>query len=179
MRFLSGFVAACLLIALGAYTAIVAGAYNIAATVPDTEPERLLLDSAMTYSVRAHAGAEAPKSWSDAQIKNGFKQHGEMCVICHGAPGKERTDISKGLHPQPPKLAEAVKEWSNAELFWIIKNGIRMTGMPAFGPTHRDEQIWDIVGLLRRLPEISAQDFEAMENRLGGSEAEEQEHHHD
>lgn len=175
MRFLSGFIAAFLLIALGAFITIVSGAYNVAATVPDTEAEHVLLESTMGYSVRAHAGTESPQSWSDAQINNGFQQYNEMCVICHRAPGKERTDISKGLHPQPPDLAEAVKEWSNAELFWIIKNGIRMTGMPAFGPTHQDERIWDIVGFLRRLPEMSAQDFRAMEKQSGTTH--EQNHH--
>ena len=177
MRYLSGFIAALLLIALGAYVAIITGAYNVAAIAPDTEAERVILNSAMTYSVRAHARTESPQSWSDAQIKNGFKQYSEMCITCHGAPGKERTDISKGLHPQPPNLAEAVKDWSNAQLFWIIKNGIRMTGMPAFGPTHQDELIWDIVGFLRRLPEISAQDFRAMEKLSGTTH--EQNHHDD
>jgi mono/diheme cytochrome c family protein len=176
MRFLSGFIAAFLLVALGAYVAIITGAYNVAATVPDTEAERVILDSAMTHSVRAHVGTESPQSWSDEQIKNGFKQYGEMCIICHGAPGKERTDISKGLHPQPPNLAEAVIAWSNAELFWIIKNGIRMTGMPAFGPTHQDGEIWGIVGFLRRLPRISAQDFQEMEKQLGGSPGEDHQH---
>ena len=64
-----------------------------------------------------------------------------MCVVCHGAPGKEPSYIRQGLRPEPPNLAESSKRWGGAELFWIIKNGIKMTGMPAFGPTHQDEEI--------------------------------------
>lgn len=85
-----------------------------------------------------------------------------MCIICHGAPGKERSDIGKGLEPRAPNLVKAEKGWTNAQLFWIVKNGIRMTAMPAFGRTHPDPVIWNIVGLVRRLPQISAREYESM-----------------
>jgi len=64
-------------------------------------------------------------------------------------------------------------------LFWIIKNGVKMTGMPAFQPTHQDEQIWDIVGFVRRLPQTSAEDFKAMEKQFGESSEREQRLHHE
>ena len=59
----------------------------------------------------------------------GFKDYDEMCIVCHSAPGKERRPISKGMRPQPPNLAKASTQWTNAQLFWIIKNGVKMTGM--------------------------------------------------
>ena len=78
-----------------------------------------------------------------------------MCVQCHGAPGKERGEIGKGLTPRPPSLIDAVPLWSSSELFWIVKNGIQMTGMPAFGPTHDDDRIWAIVSFVQQLPRMS------------------------
>jgi mono/diheme cytochrome c family protein len=167
MKFIGGFVTALAISALVAIMVVVSGIYNVSATVPHTELERLILNSTMHYSVRAHAGEDSQKSWSDGQVREGFKEYNDMCIICHGAPGKERSKIGKGLRPEPPNLAETSRHWNNAQLFWIVKNGIKMTGMPAFGPTHQDEEIWNIVGFVRRLPQLSAEDFEAMETRLG------------
>jgi mono/diheme cytochrome c family protein len=77
----------------------------------------------------------------------------------------------QGLRPEPPNLAQTSEQWTNAQLFWIIKNGIKMTGMPAFGPTHQDDAIWNIVGFVRRLPQISAEGYQAMEKEIGKSSA--------
>lgn len=101
-----------------------------------------------------------------------------MCIICHSAPGKERRPISKGMCPQPPNLAETSKQWTSAQLFWIIKNGVKMTGMPAFGSTHSDEQMWNIVGFVRQLPQLSPNDFRAMESKFGSAGEHEEEGHH-
>jgi mono/diheme cytochrome c family protein len=176
MRFLAGFVTALILGALAAYLLIISGTYDVAATVPDTAIERTIFSAIMRDSVQARAGNESPRTWDDEQIRTGFEHYDGMCVICHGAPGRERSEISKGLRPQPPNLAEAGKKWTNAQLFWIIKHGIRMTGMPASGATHRDEQIWDIVGFVRRLPQISAQDYQTMEEQFGKSAELERDH---
>jgi len=99
-------------------------------------------------------------------VRDGFKEYDETCIICHGAPGKEHSKIGKGLEPQTPDLVKTEKGWTNAQLFWIVKNGIRMSGMPAFGKTHPDPVIWNIVGFVRRLPRISALEYEAMEAQL-------------
>ncbi len=185
VKFLAGFIAAFVVVALAATVVILSGVYDVAATVPHTALEELILSSTMRYSVEAHAGNESRETWSEEQVREGFKQYDEMCIICHAAPGKERTDISKGLRPNPPKLAEWAKRWNNAELFWIIKNGVKMTGMPAFGPTHRDELIWDVVGFVRRLPNLSAEEFATMEKQFGKSagleqgQHQEQGHHHE
>jgi mono/diheme cytochrome c family protein len=169
MKLLVGFIMAFAVIAVGAVLVIFSGVYNVAATAPDTPLERIILSTTMRYSVRAHAGSEVEVTWTEDQVKNGFEEYEGMCVICHGGPGKERSQISKGLRPQPPDLTEASQKRGNSELFWIIKNGVRMTGMPAFAPTHDDEQIWNIVGFLRRLPRISADEFRAMEEQAGRS----------
>jgi mono/diheme cytochrome c family protein len=147
--------------------------------VPHTELERIILNSAMVYSVRAHAGKDTRETWSEDQVREGFKDYDAMSVGCHGAPGKGRGDIGKGLRPEPPNLAEVSQQWSRAQLFWIIKNGIKMTGMPASGPTHQDEQIRNVMGFVRRLLQMSAEEFEAMEEQLGTSPEHGLEHHHD
>ena len=89
---------------------IVSGAYNVAATVPHTELERVILNSTMRYSVRAHAGMDLQGAWTRDQVRNGFEDFDAMCVVCHPAPGKERSNIGKGLRPEPPNLAETSKQ---------------------------------------------------------------------
>jgi mono/diheme cytochrome c family protein len=177
MKFFLGFIAAIVIMAIAA--AIAAATYDVAASTPETAAEFAILHSVMKNSVQARAAAEGRETWTDKERRKGFEDYDEMCVICHSAPGKERGPISKGIRPQPPNLAEASKQWTTAQLFWIIKNGVKMTGMPAFGSTHSDEQIWNIVGFVRRLPQISPDEFRAMENGLKGAGAhEEQGHHH-
>ena len=82
-----------------------------------------------------------------------------MCVTCHGAPGVERGTLGKGINPKPPNLAKEAGEWSDRELFWITKHGIKLAGMPAFGVTHSDEELWAIVAFLRRLETMSAEEY--------------------
>ena len=79
-----------------------------------------------------------------------------MCVTCHGAPGVDASEAGEGLNPPAPDLTTGkVQKRTDGELFWLVQSGIRMTGMPAFGPTHKDEEIWKIVAFLRRLPALS------------------------
>src|SRR5262249_49344791 len=77
---------------------------------------------------------------------------------CHSAPGVGSGELAKGMYPQPPVLTDAASLWSSGELFWIIRNGIKMSGMPAW-PDHSDEDIWNIVAFLGRLPGMSNKDY--------------------
>jgi mono/diheme cytochrome c family protein len=111
-------------------------------------------------SVARHA-TDAPPSSPDspATLRAGaraFADHG--CTNCHGGPGVEWAKFSEGLRPDPPDLKEVVNERTPAQLFWVIKNGINMTGMPGFGETP-DPEIWSIVAFLKKLPSVSDQDF--------------------
>jgi mono/diheme cytochrome c family protein len=93
-----------------------------------------------------------------------------MCVTCHGAPGVDPSEAGQGLNPPAPDLTLAkVQARSDGELFWIIQNGIRMTGMPAFGPTHKEQAIWRMVAFVRHLPELSKDEEKALS---GGHEEE-------
>jgi len=129
----------------------------------------------MQRSVSERAkSVQAPTQFTEEQTKEGALDFSEMCVGCHGAPGEERGEIGKGLNPSPPSLAEVVPSWSSAEIFWILKNGIRMTGMPAFGPTHSNDRLWSIVAFVKQLPKMTADDYKKM-----GQPSREHEHQHE
>lgn len=106
-------------------------------------------------------------------IAGGLTHYRENCLPCHGAPGVEPAELAKGLHPGAPELdSNDTQEMSDGELFWTIKNGVRMTGMPAFAPTHSDEEIWKIVAFVRHLHNLPPE--ERSQLQLGTAE----EHHH-
>jgi hypothetical protein len=84
-----------------------------------------------------------------------------MCSGCHLAPGMKRTEISRGLYPRAPELRRKT-DLTPAELFWIVKHGVKMTGMPAWGVTHEDELLWDVVAFVRKLPELTPDQYETL-----------------
>lgn len=150
---------------------IYSGAYNIAATEPHSKLTRQALHTAMERSVRSHAeGIEAPALDDESLVKTGFVHYREMCVTCHGAPGVPPSEIGKGLNPEPPDLVEEMQEgeWNAAELYWITKHGIKMSGMPAFGPTHSEEELWAIVAFMQALPDLWPEEYEAMGKAADG-----------
>jgi mono/diheme cytochrome c family protein len=82
------------------------------------------------------------------------------CANCHGAPGVNWAKYSEGLHPDPPDLKEIVDHRSPSQLFWVVKNGINMTGMPSFALAGaKDDEIWSIVAFLKKLPGVSEADY--------------------
>ncbi|MGJ0531920.1 MAG: c-type cytochrome [Methylocystis sp.] len=92
--------------------------------------------------------------------------------------GKSAVTLAKACDRSLRISPKLQSDGAVAELFWIIKNGVKMTAMPAFGPTHQDEQIWNIVAFVRRLPRLSAEQFRAMESEIRKSSENEQDHHH-
>jgi mono/diheme cytochrome c family protein len=111
-------------------------------------------------SIKVHAaGVVAPPGLDDpARILIGVAHFAAHCAICHGAPGVPKGDIARGLYPSPPDLAKAAPPYSPAELFWILKHGIKMTGMPAWSD-HSDEELWATVAFLEKLPGMSEPDY--------------------
>ncbi len=153
------------------------GVINVAATNPHHPVTDFILSTTMDNSVSAHAkGITAPPLDDDRMVMEGFRHYREMCVDCHLAPGIDSTEISEGLMPRPPRLQEEVEEWKPEELFWVTKNGVKMTGMPAWGPTHSDARIWAIVAFLEKLPHMTAEQYQEMERTAGAGEG--NEHHH-
>jgi len=139
------------------------GIYNVAASDIHVDPVRWTFQTTMHRSIaRRAADAEVPESLSDDLIREGATHYASSCVHCHGAPGREPSVWSRGMRPQPPHLAEAATEWKPKEIRWIVENGIKMTGMPAFGPHHDAEEILAITAFVVQLPGLSADDYRAM-----------------
>jgi len=158
----------CLLIA-GTATFVWLGSYNVSARVPHWNITFWFLEKVRIQSISAQSRTTATLS-SDNQerINIGFRNYHAMCRTCHGAPGYAQTQVAKGLYPKPPEYkSENVQRWSDAELYWIIENGIKMTGMPAFGPTHRDDDLWAIVAFLRGLPKLKPEEYKTMIKAAG------------
>jgi hypothetical protein len=148
------------LFALAGAVLVYSGAYYVGADQPHWSLTSWLLNAARDRSIRAHAsGIAVPAGLDDpARIVTGVFHYAEHCAVCHGAPGVERGDLAEGLYPRPPSLAEAAHIYTPGELFWIVKHGIRMTGMPAWGD-HSDDELWATVGLIEKLPGMTDHEY--------------------
>ena len=144
------------------------GLYDVAASEPDGALLRWALVTVRNRSIDRRASEIAVPPLDDPKlIQEGFEHYHEMCTGCHLAPGMESSEIREGLNPVPPVLAEVVPHSSPARLFWVIKNGVKMTGMPAWGTSHTDQMIWAMVAFLERLPTLTPAEYQAMEKQLG------------
>jgi len=151
-----------LLIAVSAMAAY-SGIYNVAAIQHHSNLAEWVLNKTLSKSVAYHArDINVPDLLDESTLKVGSVSYDEMCATCHGGPGVDPSVIGKGLYPEPPDLRESVKQLTAAQIFWITKNGLKMTGMPAFGPTHTDEELWDVVFFVQKLPDISSEDYTAL-----------------
>jgi mono/diheme cytochrome c family protein len=168
----------CLLAAAGGVY-LFSGYYDISATRLHWKTTLWIINEIRERSVEYHSKAIKPHDLKDPKLlKVGVKHYHEMCRLCHGAPGHEMEEFAKGLYPKPPKLAlKEVQEMSDAETFWILKNGIKMTGMPAFGLTHDDDELWGIVTFWRRLPGLKPEQYKDF-LESASARAEKGEYHH-
>jgi mono/diheme cytochrome c family protein len=150
---------------------IYSGIYSVAANYPDRAPVAWVLSTTADYSVRHHAaGIKAPALDDPVMIRTGFGRYEKNCVVCHGAPGVPIGPVGRGLNPHPPELTEAAGDWKPNELFWITRNGVRMSGMPAWGVTLSDKDIWDIVAFTRRLPSLTPAKYKALSSQSPGKQ---------
>jgi mono/diheme cytochrome c family protein len=159
-----GLLAGALFVLVGAVAmGIYAGLYNIAADVPHTPPVYWLFETLRDRAVAARARDVAvPNDLNDPnRISRGAGQYADMCTGCHLAPGMKRTEISRGLYPRAPELRRKT-DLTAAEQFWIVKHGVKMTGMPAWGVTHEDELLWDVVAFVRKLPALTPEQYQAL-----------------
>ena len=167
MKTVLALVAFLVILIAAALAFIYSGVYDIAAGSPDTGPIEWVLRTTQSRSVHRRAEeVQAPDLSDPEMLRTGLIHYHEMCVTCHGAPGLPASEIGQGLNPVPPELAGEAGE-EPGEQFWVTKNGIKMTGMPAFGVTHTDEEIWAIVAFLQRMPKMSPEEYQAMVQEVG------------
>jgi len=136
------------------------GWYDVSATRPHTAPVHRLLDIALARSVAVRAdNIPIPDLSDNTRIQNGFELFRAHCVQCHGAPGLAPEPYALGLNPAPAALVASARERSASEIFWIVREGIKMTGMPAWRYRLTDTQMWDVVAFMGVLPTLSPLEY--------------------
>ncbi|MBP1884328.1 c-type cytochrome [Sinorhizobium mexicanum] len=136
------------------------GFFNVGASSGHWKVTDWFLHFAMRSAVRTYALAvEVPSELPNYAVQTAAGHFPRGCAICHGAPGEPRSPAVLRMLPQPPDLAERVNSWSDAELFRIVKHGVRFTGMPAWPSQKRDDEVWAMVAFLRRLPALGAEAY--------------------
>lgn len=177
MKYLIGSVLTLLGLALGIAAGAYAGAFSFAADEPHPEwLSGLIGGMRERFVARRATGIEVPPLEDPGLLRTGARHYAAMCTGCHLAPGMADTELRAGLYPRPPDLSDDATPAGEAAArrqFWIIKHGIKASGMPAWGTTHDDGSVWALVALVQRLPRISKDEYEA----LAGKPAQGHEHH--
>lgn len=174
--FLAGVLATLALGGVAVAVAINSGLPDVAADTPHGQLVFNVLEFARERSIEQRsADIRPPANLGDvARVRRGAGNYDAMCAGCHLSPGVRQSEIRAGLYPTPPDLANVLPpvELSGqaaARQFWIIKHGIKATGMAAWGKGGMgDEDIWDLVAFLRRLPTLSATEYQAGVAASGG-----------
>jgi len=153
---------------------IYSGMFNVAADDAHWSMTARLIEATREHSIDAQSRSvlTSPSLEDPDLIAMGAAHYDEMCTGCHLGPGLEDSELRAGLYPQPPKLAEHTEHRTPAELFWIIKHGLKMTGMPAWGMSHDDRSIWGMVAFVQKLPQLSPTAYHELVGKGGSG------HHH-
>jgi Cytochrome c. len=151
-----------LLLAAFAGIFIYGGVYNIGADAPHSRLVFGALQELREHAVASYSRDVKPPGdlTSPQRVAAGAGLYNEMCTGCHLGPGLERSELSQGLYPAAPELARG-DHLTAAEQFWVIKHGVKLTAMPAWGKTHDDQLIWDMVAFIRQLPRMKAAQYQA------------------
>ena len=163
------------------------GGYNVAADAPHWKITARLIEAVREQSITARArNLAVPDSLDQPQrIAAGAGLYDEMCTGCHLAPGMENSELRRGLNPRPPDLpSDGIDDAQTA--FWTIKHGVKLTAMPAWGLSHTDQQIWDMVAFLRQVRDMPKARYQALvaagsahaENHAHGAHGHGDEHGH-
>ena len=147
------------------------GGYNIAADERHWALTERLLEGIRMRSIEARARdvGEPPNLENPKAVLLGAGQYAEMCAQCHLAPGKKESPLRDGLYPRPPDLTRQKVQPRAA--FWVIKHGIKMTAMPAWGASHDDATLWGLVAFLQKLPVLDEKTYAKMVERAPRDEA--------
>jgi hypothetical protein len=163
MRILAVVGALAIVLAIAAGVFFFGGFYNVAASEEESGPVAWALQRVRQASIaRRAAELRPPMSLDDpAVVQAGARAFGERgCKDCHGAPGVEWEKYSEGMQPDPPNLKEVAEVLTPGEIFWAVKNGIRMTGMPSFALIKaEDREIWSIAAFVKKFASVSPEQY--------------------
>ncbi|MGD0491923.1 MAG: cytochrome c [Steroidobacteraceae bacterium] len=161
-----GAVATLAILAIGGGLFIESGFYDIGADHHHTKVVLAVIERLRERSIAARARAVQVQDLDDpGRMAAGARHYAALCAGCHLAPGVTKSDVRPGLYPHPPNLAqEDITDTRRA--FWIIKHGIKMSAMPAWGKSLDDATIWDIVAFTRRMPTMSPETYQQLSKSL-------------
>lgn len=151
---------------VGGASVVFFGLYNVAASSGHLPGVSWILHTTFENSVRLRAPpmSEVPELDVPGYAALGARHYDSACKMCHAAPGEVRSDTIRKMVPVPPPIGEAVSKWEENHLYWIVRHGVKMSGMPAWPADNRDDHIWPVVAFLRQTPGMSAEDY----RRLAG-----------
>lgn len=151
-----------LVIVFAAY--IYSGIYDVSQMSPHKSITQEIINKTIHHSiVKRMKGIIVPALDDTTMIAHGFIHYNEMCLVCHGAPGINPSVMIEGLYPKPPRILKPEDVVSPDMAFWIIKNGIKMTSMPAFAPTQSDEDIWEITAfMINKMVKMTPEEYQQL-----------------
>jgi mono/diheme cytochrome c family protein len=164
MKLLFGMVTGILALLLVIAALLATGSFDTGAVNPPSRLEQKVARWALDRAVARRAPDRPnPLAASPAAAREGLQIYRAQCLFCHGAPGIDPSRAGQGLNPGAPDLSvPRVQRRTDGQLFYLTGSGIRLTGMPAFSPTHSEEELWKLVAALRRLPELTAEEEAAL-----------------
>jgi cytochrome c553 len=122
-----------------------------------------LLHFSMRRSVKTHALlVSAPPLDDPSLVMRGAAHFDLGCRPCHGSPAGARPEVARAMLPPPPELSPRIQGWTASELFYIVKHGVKFTGMPAWPSQQRDDEVWAVVAFLRQLPDLGDREYLAL-----------------
>lgn len=146
--------------ALGGAAVVGLGLYNVSASVGHLPGVEWVLHTTFRNSVRLRAMPmdKVPDLSDPALIELGARHYATACAMCHSVPGRERSATIRAMNPVPPHIEQAVRPWQPNHLHWIILNGVKMSGMPAWPAPSRPQEVWPVIAYLMAVKEgLSAQ----------------------
>lgn len=173
VKLLRTLVVVLIVVLFGVVAFVYSGAFNIAADVPHSSLVYRLLETTRQRSIAARAsGIDVPRLDDPKRIAEGGEHYAAMCTGCHLAPDTHESELRDGLYPQPPDFTQR-SDIDPAQMFWAIKHGVKLTAMPAWGKLHDDDAIWNLVAFVKKLPDMTPEQYQQTTASGGGHE-----HHH-
>jgi mono/diheme cytochrome c family protein len=138
-------------------------AFDVSARAPHEPPVERMLAALRDEAITAQArGITPPAPFGEqGDLVKGIVHYQAHCALCHGKPGDGPGEIGRGMYPRPPDLSATAARRTPGEMFWVLKNGIKMSGMPAWSD-HADAELWPVVALLARFPAFKPGDYDAL-----------------
>jgi mono/diheme cytochrome c family protein len=169
MRFIGALVVWIVIGIIAYFVVAYTGAYAVGADVPHWGVTEQAIGFLREHTIEKRAaGIKPPALDNPALVKEGAEHYAEMCTGCHLAPCMTSSELRDGLYPRPPNLTRFAPD--PAESFWIIKHGLKLTAMPAWGKTHDDQKIWAMVAFLQKQPKMSVSEYRALTANAGEME---------